>query len=357
MVKELSLTKRLISSILFIIFFSSNCYSYILEGTLKGNDLKLRNVIYKGSYATIADWMPSKNLLPASRWSPGFLFKNINVILISQDGKTKVDISDAISVVGMEYRTTGELNNSSNPLSGNICNKGNSSGSDAFVFDNKNIPCHSAETYDSNGKMPFYFMRPIFDINSTKIIEAFSNIPDVESQDGIFSFTTTLVTPYFFEMQNGVETWQNITSVLNISINYQPGFITNIRLKDPSEHEIEFLSSKDGDMIEGSTKFTVIADGAMPQGLILTVPKTNKFVLTHTDPDVENPEMPISVECPNCSDTILVEQGITKIKDTVVNLSGSHIEFPIIVKVKENRDDVSLGDYRGNFVLNFGINL
>lgn len=359
MAKKLILTKRLINSILLIIFFSSNSYSYILDGTLKGNDLKFRNIVNKsGTYATVADWMPAKNLLPASKWSPGFRYKDIKVKLTSQDGKTIVDVSDAISVVGMEFRSNADLDKTSTLLSGNICNNSISVGMDASTFDDREgIPCHSEETYDAKGKMPFYFMRPIFDINSAKIVEAFSAIPDIEKQESIYSFTTTLVTPYFFEMNNGVETWRNITSILNISINYQPGFITNIRLKNPNEHNINFYSNDEGDMIEGFTNFTVIADGAMPQGLILTVPDTNQFVLTHIDPDVENPQIPITVDCRNCSDITLVEHGEIQIKETVVQLSGSHIEFPITVKVKEHKNNVSLGDYRGNFVLNFGLNL
>ncbi|MGI2799782.1 hypothetical protein ACRTC3_14450 [Photobacterium damselae] len=357
MVKISILLKRLISSIVFIICTSTTCYSHIIEGSLKGSKLEFRNLTKSFSgYDTVASWMPTKNLLPATKWSPGFQYKDIKVILVSPNGKTKVDISDAISVVGMEYKTSKDLKTSSRFLSGNICNRGSSVGNTTNAIDGKGTPCHG-ETYESNGKMPFYFMRPLLNIDFTKIKDAFSLIPDAQKQEGIYSFSTSLVTPYFFEIQNNVETWQNITSNLNISINYQPGVITNIRLKDSSEHDIKFLNNKDGDMIEGTTTFTVIADGTMPQGLILTVPKTNNFFLTHTDPDVEHPKMPITVECPQCSDNIIAEKGIAKIEDTIVNMSGSHIEFPIMVKVKEKKNNVSMGDYRGNFVLNFGLNL
>ncbi|HIF9399807.1 TPA: hypothetical protein ACX6RT_003778 [Photobacterium damselae] len=356
MLRRFILTKKILSSF-FLMVVSVQCYCFTLDGTLAGNDLKFRNITdsTSGDY-TISDWTPSKNLFPASSWSPGFLYKKLNAVLISKNGSTHIDISDAIDIIGMEYRAYNDLNLSSVSLSGIICPKGGHSGNTAFAIDNGGrAPCH-AQTFKADGKMPFYFMRPIFTIDSSKIKDAFSSLPIKERKEGIYSFSTPLVLPYFFKMVNGVETWQNIVSILNISINYKPGFISDIRLKDPTAHEIEFESS-DGDTVKGSTKFTVIADGMMPEGLTLTIPSVNDFNLYNTDSEVKNPKIPISIVCPDCLDEQLVNNGIPQVKDTVVNLSGSHLEFPIYVKLERNREDISLGDYQGNFVLNFALNL
>ncbi|MCG3846596.1 hypothetical protein [Photobacterium damselae] len=353
--KYISQIKILTSFLLMTI--SMHSYCFILDGTLTGDDLKFRNVESSLSGdSTIADWAPSKNLLPAATWSPGFNYKEIKSVLVSQDGTSKVDISDAISVIGMEYRAYDDLKLSSQSLSGRVCPKGDNSGNTAYTISTAISPCHSRETFNSNGVMPFYFFRPILHIESSKIKDAFSRLPLNKKKEGIYSFTTSLVTPYFFKMENGVETWQNVTSILNININYKPAVSTRIRLKNPSWHPINFDSPPTGANLLGSTKFTVIAEGTIPNGLTLTIPKSNHFYLVNNDHTVAS-ELPISVECGDCATKELVKQGHPIVQTTTVNRSGNYIEFPIDVKVETPIKNVSFGDYKGTFTLVFGLNI
>ncbi|NVP02356.1 hypothetical protein HWA77_19245 [Photobacterium damselae subsp. damselae] len=349
--------RKLISIIL--LFTSSLSFSYTLTGTLEGTDLRFKNVQNgpSGTF-TIADWSPAHNLLPAHRWSPGFLFKKFDIILVGPSGKIKVDVSDAISVIGMEYQTKNVLEHSDEELFGSLCSDGASSANNTYVLDNSSGACHGS-TYDSYDQMPFYFSRPLFKIDKTKIISAFNSLSDSEKKEGIYSFSVSLVTPYYFEtISSRVETWRNVTSILNVSINYRPGYITKVYLDEPGFHDVKFdISAKDESRLIGKTSFNVNADGSMPEGLILSIPKINKFVLKNADPSVKYPEIPLSVSCPNCSAPELVTDGVIMADEVVVNLKGDHIKFPINVEINQDKDKVSLGDYYGFFVLNFSLNL
>ncbi|MGR5327828.1 hypothetical protein [Photobacterium damselae] len=349
--------KKLVSIVLLL--FSTLSFSYTLTGSLKGNDLRFNNIQNgpSGTF-TIADWSIAHNLLPAKKWSPGFLFKKFDVILIGPTGKIKVDISDAISVIGMEYQTKNILERSDKGLFGSLCSEGASSTNEAYVLNNSSGACHGP-TYDSNNQMPFYFSRPLFTIDKTKIISAFNSLPDSEKKEGIYSFSIPLVTPYYFETTSShVETWRNLTSILNVSINYQPGYITKVYLDDPGFHDVRFdVSNKDESRLIGKASFNINADGSMPEGLILSIPKINKFMLINSDPSVNFPKIPLSVNCPNCSVPELVTDGVIMVEDVVVNLKGDHIKFPINVEINQDKDKVSLGDYYGFFVLNFSLNL
>lgn len=358
MVKKLNLLKISISSVVVIFaMFLVPCYSFTLEGVLNGNNLTFRNLEngISGSGKTLSDWTPSKNLLPAISWSPGFKYQDIKFILTGPKGKVKVDISEAISVIGMEYRTYNDLEKKDDSLPGVICNSSSNIGNTTYAVDERNISCHG-ETYDSYDKMPFYFMRPILDLDNEKIKEIFESLAPEDKIEGIYSTSVSIISPYFFKLPNKIETWQNITSLLNVQIAYKAGYKMDVHLEDPSVHEIKFIS-KDANMLLGSTTFNVIATGAIPHGLVLNVPKTSEFTLKHDDPSVAHPDIPLSVLCPDCSDSVIVDSGTPVVEDTIVNLSGNNIRFPIIVKVLEDKNKISLGDYSGNFVLNFGLNL
>ncbi|HIF9293498.1 TPA: hypothetical protein ACX6Q7_001398 [Photobacterium damselae] len=361
--RKIFFSKMKILCSLYFLLFNLSGYAYILEGNLKGTELKFNNVLPSLSGDnTIADWEPVKKLLPAQKWSPGFSFKSFTIKLIGPQNIV-VDISDAISVVGVEYRSNFNLDKDSEEWSSMSCSSSSSDGGNtAYVKSETNGNCHG-EIYDSQGKMPFYFVRPILKIDEQKIQDAFNNLSSESKQQGTYSESLPIVFPYYYELSNGVKTWQNLSTTLHININYTPGYIADIHLEDPTVHEIVFNKERSKNRLKGMTIFNVIASGSIPDGLIVSVPSTSNFFLKQKGPRSNKNEfsvvnkLPISVECPNCEEPILVLDGVPQLNESIVNVKGSQVKFPIIVKIDQEKDKVALGDYYGDFVLNFGLNL
>ena len=363
MIKKLYLIKILNNKkfLLLIAMYSSHCFSFMLDGELTGNDLKFRNVVSSvssSSYKTLADWEPEHNLLPAASWSPGFKLDNKGIVLIGPGG-VKVDISEAVSIVGLEYKANNALEEVSEELSIAKCDTYGISSNIAYVVNSMNSTVCSGSVVKGYNAMPYHFIRPILSIDNTKIVDAFNNIPLENRQEGFYSYSFGFTYPYGFILPSSkVKTWQNKFKNLVISINYKPGYIADVRLEKPGVHEFDFSMTKpESAYLEGIAKFNVIATGSFPTGLVLNIPEDNDFSLKHVNGKLGAADIPLNIVCPNCEVQELVTDGEKQLSTTKINVSGTKVKFPIDVKIKKERQDVALGQYYGNFVFTFGLNL
>lgn len=363
MIKKLYLIKLLNNKKLLLLIamvYSVNCFSFILDGELIGRDLKFRNVVSSvssTSYKTLADWEPEHNLLPTAVWSPGFKLDNKIINLVGPNG-VKVNISDAVKIVGLEYKADKALEEDDEKLAMTKCDSYGVSGSTAYVVNSSAAVC-SGSILKGHNAMPYYFIRPILSIDEAKIIEAFDNIPLEERLEGFYSYSFGFTYPYGFVVpSSGVKTWQNKFKNLVISIKYNPGYLADVRLENPGVHEFDFSMTKpESAYIEGIAKFNVIATGSFPTGLVLNIPEGNDFNLKHINGKLGAEDIPLNIVCPNCEVQELVTDGEKQLSTTKINVSGSKIKFPIDVKIKKERQNVALGQYYGNFVFTFGLNL
>ncbi|WP_297476381.1 hypothetical protein [uncultured Photobacterium sp.] len=347
--------------LLLIAIYSSNCFSFMLDGELTGNDLKFRNVVSSvssASYKTLADWEPEHNLLPTTAWSPGFKHDSKNIVLVGPSG-AKVDISDAVSIVGLEYKSSNALEEVSEKLSVTKCDTYGTSGNIAYVVNSSGSTVCSGSVVNGYNAMPYHFIRPILSIDNAKIVEAFNNLPIEEKQEGFYNYSFGFTYPYgFIVPASGVKTWQNLFKNFVISIAYKPGYIADVRLENPGVHEFDFSMTKpESPYLEGIAKFNVIATGSFPTGLVLNIPTGNDFSLKHINGKLGAADIPIDVICPNCEVQELVTDGVEQVSTTKINVSGTKVKFPIDVKIKKERETVALGQYYGNFVFTFGLNL
>lgn len=362
MIKKLYLLKVLNNKklLLLLAVYSCNSFSFMLDGELTGSDLKFRNVVpsvSSTSYKTLADWEPEHNLLPTTVWSPGFKLDNKNINLVGPNG-VKVNISDAISIVGLEYKANKALEEDDEKLSMTKCDSYGVSGSTAYVVNSSTTVC-SGSVLKGYNAMPYHFIRPILSIDNAKIVEAFENIPLEERLEGFYSYSFGFSYPYGFVVPaSGVKTWQNKFKNLVISINYKPGYLADIRLENPGVHEFDFSMSKpESAYIEGVANFNVIATGSFPTGLVLNIPESNDFSLKHINGKLGAEDIALNVICSKCDVQELVKNGEKQISTTKINVSGTRVKIPIDVKIKKERADVALGQYYGNFVFTFGLNL
>ena len=364
MIKKLHI-KRLLNSnsiLLAIALYSFNCFSFTLEGELTGNNnLKFNNIISSissPSYKTLAEWQPENNLLPAISWSPGFKLEKKNVILTGPDG-VKINIRNAISIVGLEYKSNQPLEEDDFKLSMAKCDLYGIYNNTAYVVNSSKSMICSGSVLKSNNAMPYHFIRPILSINKDEIIKAFEGLPIEDKKEGIYSYNFGFNYHYGFIVPSSkVQTWQNKFKNLVISIKYKPGYIADARLENPGVHEFDFSTNKKDDAyIEGMAKFNIIATGSFPTGLVLNIPDGNEFKLKNVNGELGASDIPLNIVCPNCEVQELVTDGEKQLSTTKINVSGTKVKFPIDVKIKKERQNVALGQYYGNFVFTFGLNL
>ncbi|HIF9121154.1 TPA: hypothetical protein ACX6SG_002089 [Photobacterium damselae] len=321
----------------------------VLNANITGNKISYRNITNSISGdKVITSWIPVKNLLPAKSWSPGFIFNPTNVSLSGPGGN--INISNAIKVIGLEYRSNDSLNTVDNMnMPGSECGRYGHTGTDVYVISNSSTMCHSKSVFSSNSRMPFHFIRPILDINESDIISSFESLSN--KAEGFYSGNVVVNYVYAYEQLNGVITWRNMRENINISFYYKPNIITSISLDDPNIHNMVIMESSDPSKITGTTVFNITAKGYFNNGIGLKLVETNRYKLF----DVKSRHtIDFSVFCPNCNDSTLVDKGAVKTNETVISgLKGEEIHFPIEVKFEEDKVSIPIGEYYGQFTILF----
>ncbi len=340
--------------ILLLFLFPLAVHSYTLDGTVTGKTIQFKNLAdsMSGVGKVVISWQPAMRLLPVAQWSPGFRYTDSTLILQGPGGN--VDLSNAIRVVGVEYKANSLTEEENFSTAVVTCDTSGSSGDETFVASpsGKSV-CISKYSYDSRNKMPFYFTRPILEINEEEINNAFDSLED--KVEGFYISYIPVNFVYGFEQINGVKSWRNLTEMLTVSFYYKPNEITNIRLENPNVHEMKTYDSN-GIEVRGETTFNVIAEGYFNDGLRLQLTSSNSYYLStgRTEYDI-----PISIQCNNCDRKLLVDGG-KLVGDGVTHISGvegNEIRFPINVSFNIDKDSVPVGDYYGQFTIIFSSDL
>ncbi|MGR5369131.1 hypothetical protein [Photobacterium damselae] len=332
---------------LFILLFPLIANAYTLDGSITGKSIKYRNLTDSISGKVVISWQPATKLLPAKKWSPGFKFLPATLKLSGPGGI--VDVQDAIKVIGIEYKTSGSLERDDSQLiSVATCEVSGDVGDVVYVTSTTSI-CQSSYSYDSSSQMPFYFTRPVIDIDESRIIEAFDSLDN--KVEGYYNTTVPINFMYSFELDNGVKTWRNLTEQLVISFYYRPDNITDIQLEKPGVHQMDIIPSGDTN-IKGNTQFNVIATGYFNDGIRLELAKSNDYTLSSGSSSYK---IPYSIYCSRCEKKLLVDNGEiigNGVSNILVSKSKS-IRFPIDVTFDIRKDSVPVGNYVGQFSIIF----
>ncbi|HIF9061301.1 TPA: hypothetical protein ACX6MH_001472 [Photobacterium damselae] len=334
------------------IFLSFHVCGAMLDGMVSNNEIKYHNLVnsLSGDGAkAIADWEPITQILPVKNWTPGFINNNKPIILTGPGGS--VDITGGINVIGIEFKSYKDLVKSKEKPFSSVCQKSGFSGSISYVVDklNKGI-CYSDSIFSGENHMPFYFIRPILDINNNMITDAFSKMEN--KAEGYYASAIPIVITYGYEQLNGIKTWRNLTKILSISIYYKAAELTSISLEDPSIHNMKISKLNTG-MIKGSTRFNVIAKGSFNGALRLSLEKNNNYQLINSLNSLYN--IDYSIKCPNCNRTLLVDNGLIQGDGTtkIIHSTSDELRFPIDVDFMKKNHEIRPGDYYGQFTIIF----
>ncbi|MGR5047270.1 hypothetical protein ACPV3P_00900 [Photobacterium damselae] len=336
---------------LMILLSSFIVHSYSIDSEISGTDIKYKNIINSGSHRVLAPWKPVSNLLPSINWSPGFKYEKKNIKLNGPGGV--VDISDAIKIIGIEYKSNNSLNIIKNTtMTGTRCNEYGYSGDISYVISNVLGTCRSDDIYDSYSKMPFHFIRPIVSIDENYIIAAFDSLSN--KKEGYYSGNIPINYLYMYEQINGIKTWRNLKENIYVNFYYKASFITSVRLQDPTEHLMDIVELS-SNKIRGSTIFNIIAEGYFNNGLNLTLDSSNKYYLFDSK---SGHNLNISIKCSTCDNPELVKDGkIINSKTSITGIDDSKITFPIDVNFEEEKSLIPIGTYKGQFTMIFSVDI
>lgn len=335
--------------------FNTSCYAFTLNVTVSGNNVTFSNAIQQDTNKyTLSDWEPQSNLMPTLEWAPGFNNSGASLVLSGPGGNVAVDVA----VVGMEYNTGSASPTSSSPsfgasptcdtddFNGNVIHLENSSGecTTSYHLENK------------TSVMPFYFLRPIIQLDKQNIADSFQSL--VNKQEGYYFGTVSLPLRYWYRSIGGVVTYRNINHTFSMNVYYKPSELTEISIVSPVGGTAILTPTLDsgGQSISASTTFQVVAKGLFVEGLVVELLDTNEYKLTTEGGDYI---IPFSVTCSACNNPLLVVRGEAKVDNTFISAPNStQIVFGLNVHYDGVEiDTIRIGEYKGNFTMMFGADI
>lgn len=310
-----------------------------------------------GMYTTTR-WYIEQNVPTVTTWQPG-TFQTKTRPLVIKVGSSYKEIP--ISVIGVNYRTNiGGTSSSFSVVDGalasgvTVCSDGDTLRTNATEFhlrqgssETGGEPCVSSKyIVNSEERNPFYYLKPVFEIDSNKVKNAFNDLPP-----GVYRGSIIVPFRYYYKSQSNVVTYNTITRTLNFEIDYQVRGLSIISVV--GDGNIIPTYNKTKKTVSGSTDFNITAQGELNNGLSIKIknPTTEDFVLKSSQ---GFKPIKYSISCSGCSDSSLVNAGNVVKSDTKINTSGSPINFKISVSYSDiSSNDVETGKYSDSFTLIF----
>ncbi len=340
----------------FFTLFNASCYAFTLNATVSGNNVTLSNGIQQDTnkYA-LSDWEPQSNLPPTLEWAPSFNNSGASLVLSGPGGNVAVDVS----VVGMEYNTGGTSPTVSSPSLNALpaCDSDEFNGNIIHLENNSTGECTTSYHLENQKSvMPFYFLRPIIQLDKQSIADSFQSLDN--KQEGYYFGAISLPLRYWYRSIGGVVTYRNINHTFSMKVYYKPSELTEINIVSPIGGVANLVPTLDtgGRSISASTTFQILAKGLFVEGLVVELDASNIYKLTMEGADYD---IPFSLTCDACDNPLLVDSGITKFESSFISKPNS-TEIPFSFRVHYNgieKETIRIGDYSGSFTAMFGADI
>ncbi len=338
-------------SIAFI--FSPQALSFTANGTVKGGELLWDNVFQlSGNESTLSDWTSIAGLPPTVQWSPGSVTTSSNfVTLTGASGSIEVPLS----IKGMQFHVGSANPTQSDPfIVGVSCSGGDYNGSIATVLDQSGTQCSAPYSLLNNGSIaPFYFYRPIFDLDSDALNSGLKG-----KSAGIYSGTIPLNIVYYYVSSGGAFTYYQAQETLSFQINYIPSYLTSIEVTNGNTNglnlgQMEAVYDTQQHTVSAETFFNIKASGYFSEGLRMDFSTQNDYMLEGINSKVT---IPYSITCDDCDDVEIVKDGALRVDSTTIQ-AGSDLE-EINFQYRVHYDDihasvVETDTYTGSFIVIF----
>lgn len=325
----------------------SHGFCFTLNGTVANGKLTWDNLISSQGQNTLSTWSPLSGLTPTTKWRPGFMAspQPLSSITLNNGGNT---ISFPLTITGIEY------NAGSNSIADVIDNPGTQICDTSIAFGNV-VQLAGAWncTYNkliNNGvsKTPFFFLRPLFYIDETALLELF-----YEKPEGQYSGSIPFTIRYYYYSSSGALTYRDIRQSFAIQIFNKPSYISTVVINGGGV--LVPVYDKIQKIVSATTDFQVNATGNFDKGMKMILQdrayNLSSLSLANT--------IPYSISCVGaaCTDSRLVAGGILSKQSTILNsVAGNKKNIDFLLNVSyENvaAANVESGTYTDSFTILF----
>ncbi|KAA8596177.1 hypothetical protein F0Z19_5072 [Vibrio cyclitrophicus] len=343
--------------VLFIGLVSHATLAFNLEGTLVGHNLIWNNAFSSGQNTLIAsEWSNVTGLDPTTQWIPANAVSSEQATSITlSNGSDTVSVD--FSIAGIQYNT-GQARATKDSLfinSGTACASSDYSAPIVSIMGNTvNTECRANFSLLNSARItPFYFYRPIIKLENSKLFDAFT-----DKNSGTYSGSVPVTVKYYYLSSGGVPTHHQTQEVLRVQIDFTASYLTSIEVSNGNSDGAVFgqmlpIYDTTNQTVSGQTLFNVKATGYFAEGLYLNFSSTNDFVLTGSQYNVQ---IPYSITCNSCTDSMIVSNGTRKVDITTVKTTTNPQELNFLLKVHYHdisARDIESDDYHGSFLVLF----
>lgn len=202
----------------------SLAHAYTLNGKISNGRLTWDNLTISHGEKTLTTWSAISGLAPTTKWRPGFMG--------SPQSNPDITITNGSNSATFTFILTGiEYNAGSNSIADvspsvplTPCVDQGTAGNVIYLIGQFNC---SYDKLVNNGssKTPFFFLRPLFNIDDSVIMAAFEGKPE-----GIYTGVIPFSTRYFYYTDSGALTYRDIRQSFSIQINFKPAYISSVSL-------------------------------------------------------------------------------------------------------------------------------
>ncbi|WP_132941821.1 hypothetical protein [Vibrio crassostreae] len=313
----------------------------LTAGNLRWNNA---NSISGGQHYTPSQWSVVNNLPPTQEWVPGGLLNNTPTMLTLTSGGSAVDVP--FKVIGFEYNTGSVMPNIGSLQAGSTCSGANSSGKVIRVTGVSGCLYKHSLIYDSTFS-PYSFIRPIVDIDTGVLVDAFNGLPK-----GVYRGTINVSNfyEYIAPSSSGIRARRIKDIPLTLEVDYEPSFISSVTFN--GDRELKVFYDLTSNVVRGETMFVAQAQGWFTNGLSISLlPSRTNYVMK--GPSLT--EIPYSIECLDCRSVVLVEEGnVVTAETSREGENAATLNLNIRVSFQEvDLNSVESGLYSDTFILVF----
>ncbi|QYJ86033.1 hypothetical protein K0I73_18060 [Shewanella mesophila] len=338
--------------------FSTSSYALTVNISVKGQNVRYENSRDwgRGYYvATTSEIFSS--LEPTKKWIPAMQRVNKNVTLI---GPSSEQATVQVLVQGLEY-DWGSLSNSTAVndklgLESGYCSNSTTSSMTTILNNSMSSCISSAAIITKSGaeNIPFYFVRPIFEIK--ELLTALKGKPE-----GVYVGNLTVPVRYYFYNSMSILTYRNLSFNLTFQVNYIPEMFTSL-VVTPENGGVMPPQYGSG-TVKGETRFNIETVGYFNTGIKMKFDTSKDYSLTHASQT--DKKIPYYVHCDTCDDKVIVDEK-GKMTTSVLNSAGvvlapvgsdkTRINYNLTVGYSDKTvNEVVTGGYSGSFVVVFGL--
>lgn len=333
-----------------ILFCSTSVFSASISAKLVGDKFQIINGRSDGKFITPNFFDEGFGILKTKKWVPGtFASSQDSLILTSKDGNT---VTLPAILTGVTYL---QLNSyTTEAISGGfgVANCSRFIKARETTVSNEGHPgfCIANESFILKvPSKPFEKYKPILSLEKNNVINAFKSKPS-----GVYSGTISGVMRYGFivNAEGNALTYRNIPVTFSLQIQYESNVINNITVLGNGHISPQYNTL--AHTAKGSTGYKITANGYFDEGIRFRFVTKNSDDYTLKSVTGGVKDIPYSIECLGCANTLLIDKGNEVNPKTWNEVKGIGNSIPFNLKIFY--DDVSVNDvnediYRDNFTL------